>query len=181
MCFSIKVEYYWAHVADVGVFRSIRHSLVPVSPVVKGHTGKIKHWFLLVFVFTQLLLAFSGLPLFTHHPPLSAAHRVHITSHNSRTPYCCSDEVSEGRGYSWRRMKCVKWSECVCFSESRSNWPVPDDKEPRRLSQHCRCPGAWVQEWFVQLSHLLIPLSVCFFNFLFKADWNWFVFYMCTL
>lgn len=127
------------------------------------------------FVFTQLLLAFSVLPLFTHHPPLSAAHRVHITSHNSRTPYCCSYEVSEGRGYSWRRIKFVKWSECVCFSESCTNWPVPDDKEPRRLSRHCRRPGVWVQEWFVQLSHLLIPLSVCFFNFLFKADWNWLI------
>lgn len=40
----------------------------------------------------------------------------------------------------------------VCFSEPCSSWPVPDDQEPRRFSQHPRWPGDRVQKRFVLVS-----------------------------
>lgn len=87
-----------------------------------------------------------------------------ITSHNS-LPICCT-VLLWGLRRSWLFIKENKVCEnresefiCfVCFSESCSGWPVPDDKEPRRFSQHPWCTGDWVQKWFV-----LVKCVTCWF------------------
>lgn len=69
----------------------------PPSPMVRGYVGKIKpnrgekwnidFFFFSFFVFTQLLMVFSGFSFFTHHPPFSSPtpylELSFIASHNS--------------------------------------------------------------------------------------------------
>lgn len=101
------------------------------SPVVKDHAGKMKpnrgeKWnidFLLLFfffVFTQLLMAFSGLSFFTHHPLFSSPRHVSSCLSSPHTIVSPSAvlffyEVSEGRGYSSRRIKCAKIERVSLF------------------------------------------------------------------
>lgn len=105
-------------------------------------------------------MSFSGLFFFTHHSLCSSARRV-LTQQSLNTVFFfffLFDEVSRGLSYSSQGVKCVKWREWVCafvcFSESCTGWPVPDDQEPRRLSKCPRCAGDRVQKRFVGSPHV---------------------------
>lgn len=143
----------------------------PPSPVVKGHTGKMKpnrgeKWnidFFFSFFYLhwtpdgvfRFLLFHASSSLFFSKPCLELSV---ITSHNSLA--IRSVVPWWGLRRSWlfivENIVCeierVTVCVFVCFSEPCSSWPVPDDQEPRRFSQHPRCPGDRVQKRFVPVS-----------------------------
>lgn len=107
----------------------------------------MEHWF--IFFWSSLnSLCF---PFFHASSSLSLSL---ISSHNSLHTWgtLFFDGVSEGPGYSSKGIKCVQQRNWLCvfsLSEPCSDWPVPDDQEPRRCPQHPWCTGDRVQKWFV--------------------------------
>lgn len=149
-----------------------------LSPVVKSHTGKMKpnrgeKWNIDFFFFVFTSDGFFRPLLFTHHPLLSTRQPSRelfvIISHNASLSASLFYfyEVSEGRGYLSRRIKWGKWREwlemfsCPDPPESRSSWPVPDDQEPTRSSEHTWCPRDWVQKRCVNVAHKMTQPKYC--------------------
>lgn len=140
----------------------------------------MEHWFFF-FVFTQLLMVFSGFSFFTHHPlfylPATSLLSRLLSPHTIVSPstVLLFDEVSEGPGYSSRGIKVCeieRVSVFVCvFSEPCSGWPVPDDQEPRRFSWWPRRTGDRVQKRLVpHVSPVDFSVSLLlFFFFYFKT------------
>lgn len=164
------------------------NTLFPTFPAVKCHAGKMKpnrgeKWnidlFFFFFYFFLPLVdswwCFQVSPFFFTHRPFSFLLPLRlelsiIASLNS-LPYC-SAVVWWGLRRSWLfiRANTSLWNReglvCVCvvfvcFPEPWSGWPVPDDQEPRRCSQHPRCPGDRVHKRFVcplsSLSRFYLP------------------------
>lgn len=140
------------------------------SPVVQGHMGKMKpnrgeKWNIDFFppFFLSSLKSWCRFQVSSFSRIIPSVLLPAMSSHNSLLIlffffFFLFDEVSRGLSYSSQGVKCVKWREWVCafvcFSESCTGWPVPDDQEPRRLSKCPRCAGDRVQKRFVGSPHV---------------------------
>lgn len=164
------------------LFLAASHFSLP-SPVVKGHAGKMKpnrgeKWnidFLFFFFclhstpdsFFRSVHFHASSSLFFYPPCLDLSA---ITLHNSLTSRCTLPLWGLRR--SLRRNRESEFICFVCFSESCSDWPVPDDQEPRRFSQRPWCTGDWVQKWFVLVKRVtcwFLSTSLIYLNFPFEA------------
>lgn len=123
----------------------------------------MEHWFFSPPLFLSSLKSWCRFQVSSFSRIIPSVLLPAVSSHNSLFILFfffsfLFDEVSRGPSYSSQGVKCVKWREWVCafvcFSESCTGWPVPDDQEPRRLSKCPRCARDRVQKRFVGSPHV---------------------------